>query len=478
MQSVSPRSQRRWWKRGALTIVTIACLASATAAIVISMSPGDTNSQLTHTITRDDLVVTVTAQGILESSDNSEIKCQVNGRSTVIWVIENGTVVEKGDELVRLDTLLIEEQIDQRTKYAHWSRSSAERSAANVASAQLKVSQYEQGTYVASLMKLQKDLVVAESKLRSAENILQHTRLMAQSNYKSNIEVEEKEFAVEQAQLDVKLKKTEIDVLKRFTRNERLQSLRGELAAAQATHKANAERSTADASRRDRALKEFENCVVRAPQSGMVIHPNIAKWLTAPIAEGSTVRKDQVLLRMPDLAKMQVKLNIHESLVDRLEKGLPAKVSLPNMTIDGTVSSVASIAKPASIWSGYEVKYDTYIELPSAKGLMPGMSAEVEVIVARHEDVLTIPVAAITETEAESDVETEEEYFCWVKTPTGVERRQLALGDSNGVFTVVEKGLKAGDEVILNPRAYTRTPPSETKTIVQTRSPATGPGNQ
>ena len=82
------------------------------------------------------------------------------------------------------------------------------------------------------------------------------------------------------------------------------------------------------------------------------------------------------------------------------------------------------------------------------------MSAEVEVLVARYEDVLKIPVAAIVETDAGN--------FCWVKTAQGAERRVLELGDSNDVYTVVEKGLQEGDKVVLNPQAYGEPPPTKT----------------
>jgi multidrug efflux pump subunit AcrA (membrane-fusion protein) len=74
------------------------------------------------------------------------------------------------------------------------------------------------------------------------------------------------------------------------------------------------------------------------------------------------------------------------------------------------------------------------------------MSAEVEVIIARHEGVLTIPVAAV--------METDEGDFCWVKTAESAVRRSLRLGDSNDVFIIVEAGLKEGDEVVLNPTAF------------------------
>ena len=455
-------SQGRWWKRGLLTFILIGFLGAAAALIATTMSSKEAGPQLTHTIARGDLLVTVIEQGILESAENTEIKCKVRGQNTVIWVIESGSMVEPGDELVRLDSLFIEEQIDERTKYAHWSRSSAERSAADVARAELAVLEYQQGRYVSELMTLEKDLVIAEAKLRSAKNMLNHAQRMAESDYVSDLEVEEKEFAVKQAELDVEVKKTEIDVLKRFTQAEQLQTLKGDLTASKANHKANAERAMADASRRDRALEEIQYCVVRAERSGLVIHPNAAQWEAAPIAEGATVHKDKVLLLMPDLSKMQVKVGIHEAIIDRLREGLSARVTLPDKALDGTVSSVASVTRPAGWWTGNEVKYDTLIQLPSVKGLRPGMSAEVEVIIARYQDVLKIPVAAI--------VESEDAHYCWLKTVDGAQRRPIVLGDSNDVFTIVEQGLKEGDEVVLNPLAFeatqrtATTPPEEAKT--------------
>jgi hypothetical protein len=51
-------------------------------------------------------------------------------------------------------------------------------------------------------------------------------------------------------------------------------------------------------------------------------------------------------------------------------------------------------------------------------------------------------------------VETEQEYFCWVKTGERPQRRSLQLGDSNDQFLVVEAGLKEGDQVVLNPIAF------------------------
>jgi multidrug efflux pump subunit AcrA (membrane-fusion protein) len=187
--------------------------------------------------------------------------------------------------------------------------------------------------------------------------------------------------------------------------------------------------------------------VIKAAKGGLVIYPSAAAWKRTPdITEGATVRKDHVLLLMPDLTKMQVKVGIHESIIERVRPGLKAIVTLPDRTLEAEVTKVASVTRPAGWWTGNVVKYDTVIELPSDEGLKPGMSAEVEVIMAVHKDVLTIPVAAV--------VETDKGAFCWVKTAEGTVRRVLELGDSNDVFIVVKAGLKEGEEVVLNPIAF------------------------
>ena len=62
---------------------------------------------LTYKVTRGPITISVTEQGTLESSENTEIKCKVRGRNTVTWVVESGAIVKEGDELVRLDTCLL-----------------------------------------------------------------------------------------------------------------------------------------------------------------------------------------------------------------------------------------------------------------------------------------------------------------------------------------------------------------------------------
>ncbi len=438
-----PASSGRRWPGVLLAIGALAVLASAATLIPRPGASRESAPEQTCTITRGDLIITVTEQGTLESADNTEIKCRVRGQNTIIWVIENGSIVKPGDELVRLDTLAIEDAIAERTKYAHLTRSGAERAKADVARAELAIPEYLEGRYRAQLMTLEKDLAIAESNLRTARNMLAHAEMMAERGYVSTLELEEKRFAVTQAELNVGVKKTEIEVLTNFTKAMELETLKGNLDAAKARFAAEAERAQMDAERRDLALEELEHCIVKAERGGLVICPSAEEWKRAPkIEEGATVHQDQTLLLMPNLSQMQVKVGIHESVVDRIRPGLAAGITLPNQTLDGEVLSVAPVTRPAGWWTGNVVKYDTIIKLPSISGLKPGMSAAVEVLIDRHENVLTIPLTAV--------VETRQGTFCWIMTAEGIKRRSLQLGDANDNFAVVKAGLEEGDEVVLD----------------------------
>jgi len=446
-------SRPRKTGRGKLIKLAVLTILGVAAAIGINSYSQTTSTReallgdfLIHTVGLQDLTISIIEQGTLESRENTEIKCKVRGDNTVISVIENGSTVEKGDVLVRLDTLAIEDTINERSKYALWSLSGAENARANAKRAALAIKEYEEGRFVMQMKTMEKDLAIAESNLRVARNMSLHARQMFERGYTSQLELDDKEFAVTTARLAVQERRTEIDVLQNYTKNQEVEQLRGDLKAAEANRDSLNERAKMDGTRRDLALAEKELCTIIAPKSGMVIYPSAQSWEKTPdIEEGATVHRDQTLLLMPDLKNMQVKVGVHESMVDRVTQGLSARVTLPESKLEGVVTEVAAVAEPAGWWTGNLVKYDTIIELPETAGLRPGMSAEVEILLAEYHDVIAVPVTAVIES-AEGDL-------CWVQTASGeVQRREISLGDSNDVMILVSSGLEVGESVVLNPR--------------------------
>jgi multidrug efflux pump subunit AcrA (membrane-fusion protein) len=437
----------RGGQRVLLVVGILVILGVAAAFIPRAFTSDETGPELTYTIARGDLIVTVTEQGTMESSNNTEIKCEVRGYSTVTYVVPAGTVVEPGDDLVRLDEKIIDEQHSLTKTNTFIAQATLAETTANVEKAKISIDAYKEGRFVSQLQDLEGQLAEKKRNLRVARKMHERSETLFRQGYVTELEVDGNSFTVTQSELELKVKETEIKVLKEFTREMELTSMEGNLTASQSKLAADKAGLAMEEKRRDRAARELIDCVIKAKKGGLVIYPSAAAWKRTPdITEGATVRKDQVLLLMPDLTQMQVKVGIHESIIDRVHSGLKAIVTLPDRTLEAEVSKVASVTRPAGWWTGNVVKYDTVIKLPSGAGLKPGMSAEVEVILAVHKDVLTIPVAAV--------VETDKGDFCWVQTAKGPVRRILELGDSNDVFIVVKAGLKEGEEVVLNPIAF------------------------
>ncbi|MGB7329727.1 MAG: hypothetical protein WBD31_32935 [Rubripirellula sp.] len=447
---MNPEPQPKSSDRIVIRVVAIlGVLAIVGGAGAVALSPGSSPEDrplLSHKISRGKLTVSVTEQGTLESSKNTEIKCKVRGFNVVTYVVPAGTVVEKGQELVRLDTKVIEEQHSLTKTNTFIAEATLAQTQANVEQAAIAIEAYEKGRYRSQLQALEQQLAANKRNLRTARKMYDRSESLFRQGYVTQLQVEGDAFTVTQAELELKVKETEIKVLKEYTRKMQMETLGGNKTANESKLAADQAGLAMEIKRRDRAAHELEDCVIRAEKSGLVIYPSAASWKTTPdITEGANVRKDQVLLLMPDLTQMQVKLGIHESVIHRVRPGLKATVTLPDRTLEAKVSEVATVTRPAGWWTGNVVKYDTIIELPADEGLKPGMSAEVDIILAVHEDVLTIPVAAV--------VETEEGMFCWVQSELGPQKRVIELGDSNDVFIEVIAGLNEGEEVVLNPVA-------------------------
>lgn len=429
-------------------LLVVGGLAYGGSQMLPSFASAESKRMLTHEVTKGDLVVSVTEQGKLESSSNVEIKCRVKGGSTVLWVIESGTEVQPGDELVRLDKATIEDNIStQKITYetAVANKATAE---SDVAVARIGISEYLEGTFRSLQTTAQKDVVIAESNLKSSQNALIHAEKMFRKGYNSKLDLEAQQDAVAHAQLELDVKKTDLDALEKFTKAKELETLNGLLKIAEARLAAETASLELEEARLKRAEDQLKNCVIVADKAGMVLYPAAAEWKEQPdIEEGASVREDQVLLIMPDLDSMQVKVGIHESKVDRLRKGMPCRVQLQEGYVDGQIAEIASISKGGGWWNGNMVNYDTVVQLNENESLKPGMTVSVEVFLAKHSDVLTVPVAAV--------LELEEKYYCWVnRGGNSPEKVEVRVSDSNDTFVMISEGISEGDNVVLNPRDF------------------------
>jgi HlyD family secretion protein len=191
----------------------------------------------------------------------------------------------------------------------------------------------------------------------------------------------------------------------------------------------------------------IERCTIRAPQDGLVIYANgpFREESDRSVIElGASVRQDQEMFYIPDLSKMEVVAMLHDTAVNRLRPGMPARIRVEGFrepSLRGHVESVGEIPKMSISNVPY---YGCLIALDATpSGLLPGMSAEVEVLAGVCRDVLAVPGEAVSVDQGRN--------LCYVIGPSGLERRVITPGLSNPDLIEVSDGLKDGESVVLNP---------------------------
>lgn len=409
---------------------------------------------LTHKATKGRLLVTVVAAGNMESAKNVEVKCQVAGGTSILKIVPEGTEVQAGDLLVTLDSSTIEDQLNAQKINLGKAQASKIQAEENYGAAEIAVEEYAQGTYVKELQIAEANINIAQENLRSAENLLEHTRKMSRKGFTTSLQVEADEFAVERSKLELESAKTAKSVLEKFSRRKMLKELEAKSEAAKALVASEQAAFNLEQAKSQRLERQLLNCEIKAPQNGIVIYANdqgggrgFSSQSGVKIEEGATVRESQTILRLPDLSNMQVKMTVHESKVERLKVGMPANVKISDREFQGKIISIANQPEPGSWMSANLKEYATIVKIDGeAEGLKPAMTAEVEVLIADLTDVLTVPVSCV--------VEQGGKFNAWVVNGPGkFERRPLTVGLTNDRVFEIKDGLKDGDVVLLNPKA-------------------------
>jgi len=195
---------------------------------------------------------------------------------------------------------------------------------------------------------------------------------------------------------------------------------------------------------------------IRAERPGLVVYgasdQNSSRYRgnssQEAIQEGATVRERQAILTIPDMREMAIKVNIHESAVQRVAVGQAVSVSIdafPDQQLTGIVTKVAVVADSANAFMNPDLKvYPTTIKIDGTHDwLRPGMSAEVEILVNRLSDVVYVPVQAVTYFD--------DKRVVYVSNGYSSERREIEVGTFSESFIEITSGLRAGEKVLLLP---------------------------
>ncbi|MEX2469153.1 MAG: HlyD family efflux transporter periplasmic adaptor subunit [Pseudohongiellaceae bacterium] len=200
--------------------------------------------------------------------------------------------------------------------------------------------------------------------------------------------------------------------------------------------------------------QQIEMATIKAQRPGLVVYgasnQNNRRFRgnEEAIQEGATVRERQAILTIPDMREMAVKVNIHESAVQRVAVGQRARVSIdafPDARLTGVVTKVAVVADSSNSFMNPDLKvYPTTVKIDGVQEwLRPGMSAEVEIMVDRLQDVLYVPLQSVSYID--------DRRVVYVNRGGRAERREVEVGTFSESFIEIRSGLQEGEEVLLLP---------------------------
>jgi len=399
----SPRSGRHPFRRvsiilSLLAVVAVSCFLAAGWPV-----PEDQLLQkaLWREVERSDLSISVIERGNLESQQNTEIFCKVEDvqrdgihGTPIVWIISNGASVEEGDLLCELETTPMQEALDEQILETEEARTKQFQTEADydnqittnktteaeaelaVELAKLELEMFtdeESGTHRLAVEEIKRsiddtnnEILAAQASLELKDDDRRGLESLFKMGYANRNELRRSELSYLQAEGEYAAKlnqlQTSMATLRKkqdYERRMQLMTLQGDVQTAERaleqTKRSNearlsqlesllrtrTEQLKKEEERLTRYQTQLELCKIHAPQTGMVAY---ASDRNDEVREGVPVRNRQHLMSIPRLDLMQVRTAVHESVLDQIDNGLEATVTVdafPDRQYTGTVQSVA-----------------------------------------------------------------------------------------------------------------------------------------
>lgn len=401
----------------------------------------------------------IVERGDVQSSANVEVRSAVQLRGSgagvaILELVPEGTFVEEGDFLVRLDDSSLQNDAQLQEIDCNASQANVVQAQTAVETAKLALSEYESGKFKQEEEQLQSEIFVAKENYRRAEEYLRYSERLSAKGYVTPIQLEADRFAVDKSLKELEVAETKLAVLRDFTKQKMIKQLDADVKTALAKLEAAREIHSVELSRLTRIKEQIANCLIKAPKSGQVVYANQPGYGNddgVVIEEGRLVRERQVIIRLPNPKQMQVTAKVNESRIDMVRPGMAAKIkidALADMELEGIVRHVSEYpTQQNSVFTAHIKEYATEIEIVNPpKGLRPGMTAQAAVVVEQREHATQVPLQSVMERDGR--------FYCLVEGPGGIEARQVQVGPTNDKFVVIEAGLQGAEQVVMTPKQF------------------------
>jgi len=413
----------------------------------------------TATVQRGVFVAQVLDQGEIQSAENVEIRCQVgsrNGDVEVIEVVPEATMVEEGDFLVLLDATPFEKELEQQQIAVTNAKTKVISSKTNLDAAIEAKKEYLQGIFVERERTILNEQFDAQQELDQARANLEHNLRLHGRGFINDTQLRAFEIAVQRAENSLELANQKLQVLREITKPKEVIVFDGDINAAEITYQNDLETLRIEEEKLAEIKEQIENCRIVVPPGvkGEVVYNKEfdrrggSDWVLEP---GAQVRERQVLIKIPDRDKMEVKALINEQSITLVKTGMPARIkvdALNNQTLKGVVTYINRTAESSGWMSSAVREYAAFVRIiDPPETLIPGMNASVSIQSKYQEDVLTVPIQCIY-------ASGEHLYVLRQTDQGGWETVKVEVGGDNSQVTWVKSGVEEGDVLAMMPGAY------------------------
>ncbi len=447
----------------------------------------------TYRVRRGDLSVTLRARGRFSAAESQNIRCEVGGRPTITWLVEEGTRVREGDRVVELDRSGLEDQLEDRVNQKESAEEDLRDAIANeeitkleqdarvlqaeleVQMTELEIQRFEEGTRPKELRDADIRIEQAEVNYSRARETFRRMPALLEQGFVTQEEVEQARLDMNTARNALETARLEKEILVTYTHPMQLRRFQGNLTEA----KSNLQRynkvaarqiAQAEARRRQReqslvraeerleeTKERLDLMTIRAPGDGIVIYGDESRrWWQDEVRVGANAHHRQVLMRLPNLDTMQVLADVHEAHFNKIyvSQDDPQEVIIttetqPGEEFKGRVIRVDTLAhgeRGREYVRQFTVTIALHDQIPNIR---PGMSANAEILIDRLEDVLFVPVQTVRAVE---DDEGDARTYCYVVGRDGRPvARAVQTGANNDQHVAILEGLEEGERVLLRP---------------------------
>ena len=432
-------NKKIWWIIGILVVVIVALVILKKTGAV---GKDEAVKVATEKISKRTIIETVSASGKVYPEDERKVSSDVSGEVVEMYV-EEGDSVRKGQILARVFADVLTSARDRASSVVNQQQAQVGNTEASIASFEARLNQAKQN--YDRQKKLLNDKVISKSEFETAES----------------------QYLTAQADLN---------------------------AARQTVKSTKAGVQSAQASLTE-ANKNLSRTTVIAPMNGIVSLLAVKK---GERVAGNSFSLGTEIMRVADMSKIEVRVDVGENDIPKVKIGDSAIIEVDaynDRKFKGVVTQISSSSTSAqqqvtttSDVTNYKVyiridpaSYADLIDPAKGKNLpfRPGMSASADIMTTKHENIVAVPILAVTtrdkseqasKTKAKEEQdkkkaqgqdasatenavmtdEMEEVVFIIQKDGT-VKKVAIRTNIQDNEYIEVMSGLKEGDEVISAP---------------------------